>query len=134
MSHVPGSQPNGQGTDLAWLYHQDASDARLAGGESQTLLLPLPVAPPPQSAARGPVIFLIGLLLALTAGAIFGMVVLLQSDSRTAASGSGQSSALRSPDDLPGAGAAVTPTGVTVGCQAPQTTDAAGHPVSYMPG
>jgi hypothetical protein len=39
-----------------------------------------------------------------------------------------------SPDDLPAAGKAVTPTGVTVGCQAPQTTDAAGHPVSYVPG
>ena len=134
MSHVPGSESGGHGADLAWLYRQNTSDSRVAGGEPRTLLLPMPTAPPPRSAARGPVIILIVLLLCLTAGALAGMVLLLRSDSRATASGPGESAAPVSPGSQASTGKSVTPTQAKVGCQAPQTTDDAGNPVYYAPG
>jgi len=135
MSHVPGSESGGHGADLAWLYRQNTSDSRVAGGEPRTLLLPMPTAPPPRSAARAPVIILIVLLLCLTARALAGMVLLLQSDSRATASGPGESAAPASPGGSQAStGKSVTPTQAKVGCQAPQTTDDAGNPVYYAPG
>jgi hypothetical protein len=130
MSHVPGSQPASHGADLGWLYRQDTSESQVvAGSEPQTLLLPMPTAPPPQSAARGPVIILIVVLLCLTVGAVAGMVLLLQSDPRAAASGAPAASN----GSHASVGKSVTPTWAKVGCQAPQTTDDAGHPVYYEP-
>jgi hypothetical protein len=80
------------------------------------------------------VIILIVLLLCLTVGAVAGMVLLLRSDSRGAVSAHGESAASASPD---GSHASTTklvmPLQAKVGCQAPQTTDDAGHPVFYAP-
>lgn len=135
MSQVPGSEPDG-GADLGWLYRQNPPDSQVAGGEPLTLVLPqtLP-APPPRSAARVPVIILIVLLLCLTVGAIAGMVLLLQSDSRSAASGPGESGAAApSTGSQASAEKLVTPTWAKVGCQARQTTDAGGHRVYYAAG
>jgi hypothetical protein len=135
MSHVPGSESGGHGADVAWLYRQNSADPQVAGGDPPTLLLPMPTAPPTRSAARVPVIILIGLLLCLTVGAIAGMVLLLQSDSRASVSGLGESAAPSSPGGSQAStGKSVTPTQATVGCQAPQTTDDAGHSVYYAPG
>src|SRR6476659_11157300 len=91
MSHVPGSERDGPGADLAWLYRQNTPDSQVAGDEPRTLLLPMPSAPQPRSAARVPMIMLIVLLLCLTLSAVAGMVLLLQSDSRAAAPGFGES-------------------------------------------
>jgi hypothetical protein len=135
MSHVPGSESAGQGADLAWLYRQNTADPRVAGGEPRTLLLPMPTAPPPRSAARVLVMSLIVLLLCLTVGAVAGMVLLLQSDSRAAVSAQGESAAPAFPAaPQASTGKSVTPLQANVGCQAPQTTDDAGHPVFYAPG
>lgn len=132
MSQVPGSERDGRAADLAWLYRQNTPDSGVAGGEPRTLLLPMPTAPPSRSAARIPVIILIVLLLCLTVGAVAGMVLLLQPDSRAAAPGFGESASSEGPARAPGR--SVTPTQVKVGCQAPQTTDDGGRPVYYAPG
>ena len=129
MSHVAGSESGGPGADLAWLYRQNAPDSRVAGDEPRTLLLPMPSAPQPRSAARVPMIILIVLLLCLTLSAVAGMVLLLQSDSRAAAPGFGDSAS--SGGSQTSTGKLVTPTEAKVGCQAPQTTDDGGHPVYY---
>jgi len=132
MSQVPGSERDGRGADLAWLYRQNTPDSGVAGAEPRTLLLPMPTPPPPRSAARLRVTILIVLLLCLTVGAVAGVVLLLQSDSRAAAPGFGESAS--SDGSQQAAGRSVTPTQVKIGCQAPQTTDAGGNPVYYAPG
>jgi hypothetical protein len=79
---------------------------------------------------------MIVILLCLTIGAVAGMALLLQSDWRISAPGSGESSAQQAASsDAPHSGqvATLTPTQVTVGCQAPQSTDGAGAPVVYAP-
>jgi hypothetical protein len=137
------------GDDFAWLYRQDRSASAVASGDPRTLLLPLeappsylssypPVpAPPPPPSPRGrnPAIIMIVILLCLALGAVAGMALLLQSDWRSAP-GSGESSAQQAASsDAPPSGqvATLTPTQVTVGCQAPQSTDGAGAPVVYVP-
>ena len=143
------------GDDLAWLYRRDISASGVAGGDPQTLLLPLEAPPaypssyppvpafsPPAPRRRNPAVIMIVILLCLTVGAMAGMVLLLQSDWRTSAPGSGESSASQqgasqqaAPSEAPQSGqvATVTPTQVTVDCQAPQSTDGAGAPVVYVP-
>ena len=158
MSQVSGSEPSpnepasvtpdGASDDFAWLYRQDATASGVTGGDPLTLVLPLdsqppyarsdqpvPAAPPP-SPRRNPMIIMIVILLCLTAGAVIGIALLLPSDSRTVAPGSGESSVAKaasseaSPTEQV---ASLAPTQVKVGCQAPQTTDGAGNPVYYMP-
>ena len=137
------------GDDFAWLYRQDASTSGVAGGDPRTLLLPpdarpsypssnppVPAPLPPSPRSRNPAIIMIVILLCLTVGAVAGMALLLQSDWRTSAPGSGESSAQQAASsDAPHSGqvATLTPTQVTVGCQAPQSTDGAGAPVVYVP-
>jgi hypothetical protein len=137
------------GDDFAWLYRQDTSTSRIAGGDPRTLLLPLdahpsypssyppvPASPPPSPRGRNPAIVMIVILLCLTVGAVAGMALLLQSDWRISAPGSGESSAQQAASsDAPHSGqvAMLPPTQITVGCQAPQSTDGAGAPVSYAP-
>jgi len=81
-------------------------------------------------------VIMIVILLCLTTGAITGIALLLQSDFGTATPASAQSSVEKDPS--PDASqseqvASVTPTQVQVVCQAPQTTDGAGNPVTYVP-
>ena len=77
---------------------------------------------------------MIVLLLCLTVGAVAGMVLLLQPQSRTAGPDSREPSAANASDASQAGGAGpVTPTQVKVGCQAPDATDGAGRPVSYVP-
>ena len=137
------------GDDFAWLYRQDTSNSGIASGDPRTLLLPLdahpsypssyplvPAPPHPSPRGRNPAILMIVILLCLTIGAVAGMALLLQSDWRISAPGSGESSAQQAPSsDAQNSGqvAMLTPTEVTVGCQAPQSTDGAGAPVSYAP-
>lgn len=137
------------GDDFAWLYRQDTSTSGVASGDPRTLLLPLgahpsypssyppvPAPPPPSPRGRNPAIIMIVILLCLTIGAVAGMALLLQSDWRISAPGSAESSAQQTTSsDAPHSGqvATLTPTQVTVGCQAPQSTDGAGAPVVYAP-
>ena len=137
------------GDDFAWLYRQDASTSGVASGDPGTLLLPLdahpsypssyppvPAPPPPSPRGRNPAIIMVVILLCLTVGAVAGMALLLQSEWRTSAPGSGESSAQQAASsDAPHSGqvATLTPSQVTVGCQAPQSTDGAGAPVVYVP-
>ena len=137
------------GDDFAWLYRQDTSTSGVASGDPRTLLLPLdahpsypssyppvPAPPPPSPRGRNPAIIMVVILLCLTVGAVAGMALLLQSEWRTSAPGSGESSAQQAASsDAPHSGqvATLTPTQVTVGCQAPQSTDGAGAPVVYAP-
>ena len=135
------------GDDFAWLYRQDTSTSGVASGDPRTLLLPLdahpsypssyPPAPPPASPrGRNPAIIMIVILLCLTIGAVAGMALLLQSDWRISAPGSAESSAQQTTSsDAPHSGqvATLTPTQVTVGCQAQQSTDGAGATVVYAP-
>jgi hypothetical protein len=134
---------------FAWLYRYDVSGSGVTGGDHRTLLLPLdshpshpssyqqvPVAlPPPRS--RNPVIIMIVLLLCLTTAAVAGFGLLLRSDWRIAARASGASSVAEAapPSGTQPSGqvAWLTPTQVSVGCQAPQSTDGAGDPVVYVP-
>jgi hypothetical protein len=156
MSQVSGSEPSpnepasvtpdGASDDFAWLYRQDATASGVTGGDPLTLVLPLdsqppyapsgqPVpAPPPPSPRRNPMIIMIVILLCLTAGAITGIALLLRSDSGTTTPGSAESGVARaaSPDASEQV-ALLTPAQVKVGCQAPQTTDGAGNPVTYVP-
>jgi len=134
--------------DFAWLYRYDVSGSGVTGGDHRTLLLPLdshpshpssyqqvPVAlPPPRS--RNPVIIMIVLLLCLTTAAVAGLGLLLRSDWRIAAPASGVSSAAEAaPSGAQPSGqvALLTPSQVSVDCQAPQSTDGAGDPVVYAP-
>src|SRR5215216_2742439 len=134
--------------DFAWLYRCDVSAFGVTGGDPRTLLLRLdsapshpssyqqvPVAlPPPRS--RNPVIIMIVLLLCLTTAAVAGLGLLLRSDWRIAAPASGASSVAEAVPSgaQPSAQVAwLTPTQVSVGCQAPQSTDGAGDPVVYVP-
>ena len=135
--------------DFAWLYRQDTSTSGVASGDPRTLLLPLdarpsypsgypPVPAPPPTSPRGrnPAVIMIVILLCLTVGAVAGMALLLQSDWRTSTPASGESSAQQgASSDAPHSGQVetLTPTQVTVGCQAPQSTDGAGAPVVYVP-
>jgi hypothetical protein len=141
--------PSRAGDDFAWLYRQDGSAPSVTGGDPLTLVLPLdaqpsdvsshrPVAAPTPSVPRGrnPMIIMIVILLCLTAGAITGIALLLQSDSRTATAGAAESSAekVASADASQSEQVALlTPALVKVGCQAPQSADDAGNPVSYVP-
>jgi hypothetical protein len=141
--------PSRAGDDFAWLYRQDASASGVTGGDPRTLVLPpesqssyvprrqpLPAPPPSPPRGRNPMIIMIVILLCLTAGAVTGIALLLQSDSGTADPGSGGSSAGKAASADASRSeevASLTPTQVKVGCQAPQTTDDAGHPVSYAP-
>jgi hypothetical protein len=134
--------------DFAWLYRSDTSAPRAASGDPRTLLLPLdshppghqpvplpPPAPPPPR-RRNPVIIMIVILLCLTVAAVAGIALLLQSDWRISAPGSGESSVEKAaPADTQPSGqvAMLTPSQVSVGCQAPQSTDGAGQPVDYAP-
>ncbi len=143
-------EPSRAGDDFAWLYRQDGSAPGVTGGEPLTLVLPLdsqpsyvsshqPVPPmPPPSAPRGrnPMVIMIVILLCLTTGAITGIALLLQSDFGTATPGSAQSSVEKDPSSDASQSvqvASLAPTQVQVGCQAPQTTDGAGNPVTYVP-
>ncbi len=81
MSHVTGNEPEDHRADLDWLYRQDKPASGYAGGGPQTLLLPPPTTPASPPAPRRPVIIMIVLLLCLTAGAVAGMVLLLQPQS-----------------------------------------------------
>jgi hypothetical protein len=144
--HGPTSDVPSAGDDFAWLYRQDASASGVTGADPRTLVLPLdsqssyvfshqPFAAPPPAAPRNrnPMIIMIVILLCLTAGAITGIALLLRSDSETTP-GSAESSVARAAS--PGASeqvALLTPAQVKVGCQAPQTTDGAGNPVTYVP-
>lgn len=135
--------------DFAWLYRQDTSTSGVASGDPRTLLLPLdahpsypsgypPVPAPPPTSPRGrnPAVIMIVILLCLTVGAVAGMALLLQSDWRTSTPASGESSAQQgASSDAPHSGQVetLTPTQVTVGCQAPESTDGAGAPVVYVP-
>jgi Tfp pilus assembly protein PilX len=137
------------GDDFAWLYRQDTSTSGIAAGDPRTLLLPLDARPPypssyppvpaptpPSPRRRDPAIIMIVILICLTIGAVSGMVLLLQSDWRISAPASGESSAQQAASsDAPHSAqvATLTPTQVTVGCQAPQSTDGAGAPVIYAP-
>jgi hypothetical protein len=143
-------EPSRAGDDFAWLYRQDGSAPGVTGGDPLTLVLPLdsqpsyvsshqpvPLMPPPSvPRGRNPMVIMIVILLCLTTGAITGIALLLQSDFGTATPGSAQSSVEKdaSPDALQSVQvAALTPTQVQVVCQAPQTTDGAGNPVTYVP-
>jgi hypothetical protein len=134
--------------DFAWLYRYDVSGSGVTGGDHRTLLLSLdshpshpssyqqvPVAqPPPRS--RNPVIIMIVLLLCLTTAAVAGLGLLLRSHWRIAAPASGVSSAAEAaPSGAQPSGqvAWLTPSQVSVDCQAPQSTDGAGDPVVYVP-
>ena len=135
--------------DFAWLYRQDTSTSGVASGDPRTLLLPLdahpsypsgyppvPAPPPPSPRGRNPAVIMIVILLCLTVGAVAGMALLLQSDWRTSTPASGESSAQQgASSDAPHSGQVetLTPTQVTVGCQAPESTDGAGAPVVYVP-
>jgi len=87
------------------------------------------------------VIIMVVLLLCLTTAAVAGFGLLLRSDWRIAAPASGASSvAEAAPSGARPSGAQpsgqvawLTPTQVSVGCQAPQSTDGAGDPVVYIP-
>jgi hypothetical protein len=83
------------------------------------------------------VIIMIVLLLCLTTAAVAGFGLLLRSDWRIAARASGASSVAEAapPSGTQPSGqvAWLTPTQVSVGCQAPQSTDGAGDPVVYVP-
>ena len=84
------------GEDFAWLYRQDTSTARskrrradtsAAAGCGSSYLSsypPVPVPPPSAPRSRNPMIFMIVILLCLTAGAVTGIALLLQSGSGTA--------------------------------------------------
>jgi len=134
MSYVTGSEPEDHRADLDWLYRQDKPASGYAGGAPQTLLLPPPTTPASRPATRSPMIIMIVLLLCLTAGAVGGMVLLLQPQSRTAGPDSREPSAAKASDaSQVGRAGPVTPTHVKVGCQAPHATDGAGRPVSYVP-
>lgn len=145
--HEPTSDVPSVGDDFAWLYRQDASASVVTGGDPRTLVLPLdsqpsyvssdqPVTAPTPSAPHGrnPMIIMSVILLCLTAGAITGIALLLRSDSGTTTPSSAESSVARtaSPDASQQV-ASLTPAQVRVGCQAPQTTDGAGNPVTYAP-
>jgi hypothetical protein len=144
--HEPTSDVPSAGDDFAWLYRQDASASGVTGADPRTLVLPLdshpyassdqPAAAAPLSAPRhrNPMIIMIVILLCLTAGAITGIALLLRSDSGTTTPGSAESGVARaaSPDASEQV-ALLTPAQVKVGCQAPQTTDGAGNPVTYVP-
>ena len=137
------------GDDFAWLYRQDTSTSGVASGDPRTLLLPLdarpsypsgyppvPAPPPPSPRGRNPAVIIIVILLCLTVGAVAGMALLLQSDWRISAPGSAESSAQQTTSsDAPHSRqvATLTPTQVTVGCQAQQSTDGAGATVVYAP-
>jgi hypothetical protein len=136
----------GAAADFAWLYRHDTSASDVASGDSRTLLLsldshpssyqPAPVPPPAPPRRRNPVIIMIVILLCLTAGAVAGIALLLQSDWRISAPVSGEPSVNEAaPSDPQHSGpvASLTPTQVRVGCQAPQSTDGAGQPVDYAP-
>jgi hypothetical protein len=136
----------GAADDFAWLYRRDASASGVVGGDSRTLLLPVdahpsshrpvPAPPPLPPRSRNPVIIMIAMLLCLTAGAVAGIALLLQSDWRISAPGSGESSVEKAaPSDTQPSGqvALLMPSQVSVGCQAPQSTDGAGQPVDYAP-
>jgi hypothetical protein len=155
MSQVSGSEPSQNepasdepktvGDDFAWLYHRDSYAPGVTGSDPRTLLLPLdsppsplpsdrPVHAPPRD--RNPVIIMILILLCLTAGAVAGMALMLHPASRTAASGSAEPSVQEAAPSAASPSvqvASAKPTQVKVGCQAPQTTDDAGNPVSYVP-
>jgi hypothetical protein len=144
--HEPASgEPKAVGDDFAWLYRRDEYAPGVTSGDPRTLLLPLDPAPPslpsgqpvpaPPS-GRNPMIIMIVILLCLTVGAVAGIALMLRPDSRPAAAGSAEPSGKKAaaPDaSSSGQVASSTPTQVKVGCQAPQTTDGAGNPVSYMP-
>ncbi len=98
MSHVTGTEPEDHRADLDWLYRQDKPASGHAGGGPQTLLLPPPTTPASPPATRGPVIIMIVLLLCLTVGAVAGMVLLLQPQSRTAGPDSREPSAANASD------------------------------------
>jgi hypothetical protein len=137
----------GRADDIAWLYRADASASGVANGDHRTLLLPLdshpshpsgyqqvpapPLSQPPRS--RNPVIIMIVLLLCLTAGAVAGLALVLGSDWRIAAPGSGASSVEKAAPSDAQQVTSLTPTQVNVGCQAPQSTDGAGDVVVYVP-
>ena len=147
--HEPPEWSKRAGDDFAWLYRRDTSTAGVAGGDPRTLLLPLeahpsypssypPVLapPPPAPRRRNPAVLMIVILLCLTVGAVAGMALLLQADRRTSVPGSGESSVQQAASsEAPQSGqvAMLTPTQVTVDCQAPQSTDGAGAPVVYVP-
>jgi hypothetical protein len=147
--HEPPELPKRAGDDFAWLYRRDTSTLGVAGSDPRTLLLPLdahpsyqssypsvPAPPPPAPRLRDPAVLMIVILLCLTVGAVAGMALLLQADWRTSVPGSGESSvqqAASSEAPQPGQVAMLTPTQVTVDCQAPQSTDGAGAPVVYVP-
>lgn len=134
MSHVTGNEPEDHRADLDWLYRQDQPASGYASGGPQTLLLPPPTIPASPPATRRPVIIMIVLLLCLTAGAVAGMVLLLQPQSPTAWPDFREPSAAKVSDaSQEGRAGPVTPTQVKVGCQAPDATDGAGRPVSYVP-
>ena len=81
-------------------------------------------------------IIMIVLLLCLTTAAVAGLGLLLRSDWRIAAPASGVSSAAEAaPSGAQPSGqvAWLTPSQVSVDCQAPQSTDGAGDPVVYVP-
>ena len=92
----------GAAADFAWLYRQDGSSSAVARGDSRTALVPLdsqlfsqqpaPLPPPAPARRRNPVIIMIVILLCLTAGAVAGIALLLQSDWRISAPGSDESS------------------------------------------
>jgi hypothetical protein len=142
-THVPSRA----GADFAWLYRQDASASGVTEGDPRTLVLPLeslpsyvsshhPVPAPPPSVPRdrNPMIIMIVILLFLTVGAVTGIALLLQSDSP--APGLGESSVEKAASaDVSNSEqvASLMPTQVKVGCQAAQTTDDAGNPVTYVP-
>jgi hypothetical protein len=137
----------GVADDLAWLYRYDASASGVASGDHRTLLLALDSHPshppgyrqvlapplPPPSRSRNPVIIMIVLLLCLTAGAVAGLALVLRSDWRIAAPGSGASSVEKAAPSDAQQVTLLTPTQVNVGCQAPQSTDGVGDVVVYVP-
>lgn len=141
--------PSHTGDDFAWLYRQDASASGVTDGDPRTLVLPLeslpayvsshhPVPAPPPTAprSRNPMIIMIVILLCLTVGAVTGIALLLQSDAGTATPGPGESSVEKAASsEVSGSEqvASLMPTQVKVGCQAAQTTDDAGNPVTYVP-
>ena len=153
MSQVSSSEPSQNepvsdgpkavGDDFAWLYRRDSYAPGVTAGDPQTLLLPLPpsalpsdgpAAAPPRG--RNPMIIMSVILLCLTAGAVAGIAVLLHPASRTAATGSAESSVQNAAPSAASPSAQVAsamPNQVKVGCQAPQSADDAGNPVYYVP-
>ena len=135
------------GDDFAWLYRQDTSTSGVASGDPRTLLLPLdarppypsgyPPVPPPAPSPRGrnPAVIMIVILLCLTVGAVAGMALLLHPTGEINARFGGVQRAAAASSDAPHSGQVetLTPTQVTVGCQAQQSTDGAGAPVVYVP-